>query len=420
MHGTVSNIILILLLLAITLLVIKLQANKKKLSSRNPSSYNSNIKIYNKYEIKQKQEVLDQLPIIVDKVKIQKQELEKNKKLSLPNTAIPLISEVLTAFYPVIQDSEKLKVIFSPEMMGQIKDGTAKFMEAKDGTGFRAMAIATEGKPIIKEHAKLIQDIDPTILLNASFQIASVIVAQQHMQQINQSLKQIKQQLDDIKKFHMNEFLFHAKGNIDYFEVRVIPHFQASGSFDIAIRNQAEYRFNKTMDMLPNIMALQQDLMLKVDNIRDSVYFGKMIGEENEVTKLREILNDYSEHQRIINLYFKWINEMYIPFLRASGYSISEITAVENKVKSLEDANISCYEEIFNRVIRWTDSFKVKFFRINEEKYIEKATSTVRSALPTQIPQFRAAPILNGIDQPLEMIVEYIDNNQFNTYLVES
>lgn len=363
-------IILTLLFIGIMFFLIKLLLNKNKLSDNgNPLIYDPSFgeNLTKRYTKQQKQQ-LEHLPIKVNKVNIESKELERNKKLLLPRTALPFLSEVVTAFYPVIRDSDKLKVVFTPEMMQQFKKGTAKMMKTKDETGFRAMAVAATGKEKIKEHAKLIQEIDPALVLNASFQLASVVVAQQHMQQINRSLKQIKQQLDGIKNLHMKEYLFHAKGNIDYFEVRVIPHFQANGRIDPVIRNQAEDRFNKTMDMLPNMLSQQQDLSTKIDTIKGSVYFGKAFGEEKEVTDLKKILKEYAEFQEIIELYFKWINEMYVPFLSTCRYSDSEIVAVEKKVKEFEEANISCYKEIYQKIIRWTDLFKVKFFRINFTK----------------------------------------------------
>lgn len=396
---------------------------KKVLGNYIPSLFNTfaNEGITRKSENIKQQIELDRLPIKVNKINNETNELEKKKKLlSLPSTTIPFISEVVTAFYPVIQDSQNFKVEFTSGMMEQLKNGTAKIMEAKDGTGYRGMAIAAEGKPVIKEHAKLIQNIDPALVLNASFQLASIVVAQQHMQQINQSLKYIKRQLDDIKKLHMNEYLFHAKGNIDYFEVRVIPHFQANGSFDWAIKNQAELRFNTTMDMLPSILSLQLDLLRKVESVKDSVYFGNIFVEEAEVTKLKQILNEYSEHQEIIDLYLKWLNEMYVPYLSVAGYSETEIRAVVSKIKVLEDKNILSYQKISQKINKWADSFKIKLFRINEKSYIEKSTCAVMAALPHPVTQSRTKPIIDGINQPLEIIVEYLDKNKINTYLIET
>ncbi len=365
--------------------------------------------------------LLEQLPIKVNKVKMDSKELKQNTKLALPVTAYPVINEVVQAFYPVIQDRDKLKVIFTPTMMEELKKGTAKLMDTKDGVGFRAMAVATEGRQKIMEHAKLVQEINPALILNASFQLASVIVAQQHMQHINQSLKQIKRQLEKLRDFHMKEYLFHAKGNIEYFELRVIPHFQAYGTFDFNMRIQAENRFNKTIDILPNILNKQQSLLGDIENVKTSVYFGKIFAEEEkEVKELKQILNDYSECQEIIDLYFKWVREMYIPFLITCGYSDIEIQAIEQRVKEFEVRNLNNYKGLHTKIKQWTDKFKVKLFRINEKKYLETSISAVKAALPKPISTFETKSIINNTNQPLEMIIEYLNNGEMNTYLVGS
>lgn len=360
---------------------------------------------------------LQQLPIKVSKFDITPQELKNKKSISLPISTIPVLSEVITAFFPVVHDYDKLKIIFTPEMMKNFKNGTVRLMESNNKTGLRAMAVTSDGSHRILEHAKLIKHIDPALVMNASFQLASVVVAQQHMQQINQSLKQIKNRLSDIKKLHMNEYLFHARGNIDYFEVRIVPHFQSNGEFDPIIRNQAEDRFNKTMDILPNMLSLQNDESNKLDTIRKGVFFGSAFREEEFIKEAKKALEKFSDFQEIINLYFRWINEMYIPFLWACGYSDVEIKAVEARVRKFENENKGNHKAIHQKYNVWSDSFKVKIYRFNEDKYIQKNRNAVKAALPQPIDKVELPSINDGIKKPLELIVEYCDNNQMKTYL---
>lgn len=415
--------VLILLCIGVLLLFIQLLSAKKKQSVEAKLTTNDTSleeKLVAKYAKQQYFQSLEQLPIKVNKVNLDPKGLKPHKKLPLPDTAIPCLSEVVTAFYPVIRDGEMLKVVFKPEMMEQLKNGTAKMMEAKDGIGFRAMAVAAEGKQTIMEHAKLIKEIDPTLLFNASFQLASVVVAQQHMQQINQSLKQIKLQLEDIKNFQLDEYLFHAKGNIEYFEVRVIPHYKANGAIiDSSLRNRAEGRFDQTINMLPHMLEKQEELLKRVEKIRNWFVIGNIIGENKKVIDLIQVLNEYKKYQEIIDIYFKWLNEMYVPFLSICGCSDMEIKAVEEKIRKSEEGNLDCYEKAKEKVDNWIGKFEVKF-RFNEDRYIESCTNAVKAELPKPVSKFNATPIINGIDQPLEMIVEYLDNNNMNTYLVET
>lgn len=416
---TIAFIILIIAILS----AFRFHINKNKsVVTNKPVINNLNIeekhtKVFCSHQVS----LLEQLPIKVNKVEIDSKELKQNTKLALPLTAYPVLNEVVQAFYPVVQDHDKLKVIFTPTMMEEFKKGTAKLMDTKDGGGFRAIAVATEGKQKIKEHAKLVQEINPALVLNASFQLASVVVAQQHMQHINQSLKQIKRQLEEIRNFYMNEYLFHAKGNIEYFELRVIPHFQAYGTFDFNIRIQAENRFNKTIDILPNILNKQQFLLDEIENVKTSVYFGKIFAEEEKaVKKLKNTLGDYSRYQQIIDLYFKWIKEMYIPFLMTCGYSDIEIKAIEQRVKEFEIRNLNNHKEVHTKIKQWTGKFKVKLFRINEKKYLETSINAVKAALPKPISKFETKSLNTNTNQPLEMIIEYLNNGEINTYLVKS
>ncbi|MCI2254215.1 hypothetical protein L2D08_07550 [Domibacillus sp. PGB-M46] len=422
MSDYILSVVIILLVVFIFILLRSRSSIKKNRSFDNTKVLNPTLiaeKQSEKREIKQKQKQkqLEQLPIKVNKIDVIPQELKYKNKLSLPSSTMPVISEVVTAFYPTIRDGDKLKIVFTPEMMEKFKNGTAKVMQTKDGTGYRSMAISAQGSPKILEHAKIIKEIDPALVLNASFQLASVVVAQQHMQQINQRLKQIKYQLDELKKLHMKDYLSHAQGNINYFEVRVIPHFRENGKFDDVIRNQGEDRFNKTIDILLNMLSLQKDSLNKLTNIKNGVFFGKLFGEEEFIKEAKRTLEEYNDIQEIINLYFKWLKEMYIPFLYACGYSEGEIQAVVFKISEFENENNNSHKAIHQRVTEWSDSFSVKAFRFKEKEYIEKSTKSVKAVLPAPLTNFKAPTIVDGVNKPLEMIVEYSDRQEMKTYL---
>lgn len=417
------KILLLMIFLLITVIIVSLIQRKKKVRYLEAKKVTF-VEEVNETELemfKQKRkDNLEPLPFQVRKVEHQNNFAEPVEENILPKSISPMVTGLITAFYPVVKDYQKFKVVFSPEMMEKFKDGTAKLMQAKDQSGFRAIATSAEGKSEIFEHATLIRNVDVGMLLNASFQVASVIVAQQHLKQINQSLRDINRSLENISEFLKDEILFHAKGNIEFYEIRVIPHFKANGGFDPVIKNQAEVRFTSTIDKLPHLLHDQEKLLKDIKNAtqKNSVMLGKISAEkERFIREIKDLLKNYSENNEIILIYFRWLNEMYVPFLYAAGYSNTEIKAIKDKVAEFEKKNQELYDEVYRVVHNWTNSFtvKAKVINIKREKYVRNATKSVNSSLPSSAIINKPVYAIDHKD-PLEITVEY-KNNEVISYL---
>lgn len=109
-------------------------------------------------------------------------------------------------------------------------------LQASDGDGFRAMAKAAQGV----EHGRLYEATALSNLVNAAavWQIASVVVAQKHLADINAKLSELKSGISKIIDFQRNERKSLLTGAIRYFE-QVAPSVLV-GETSEGIRHQIE------------------------------------------------------------------------------------------------------------------------------------------------------------------------------------
>jgi len=164
-------------------------------------------------------------------------------------------------------------------------DGTlANILECtprKDKNGVCAfiMGITKKGKYGIKENLRIKDTPALSNLVNSAalFQIASVIVAQKHLADINEKLSSIKQAIDDIKSFQERERKGKVLGAVEYFE-QVAPAV-FNGEFSIHVRQQIEAQETKLIDIQKHFMSDIEDAIFKIqkldegDHMKDHQYY---------------------------------------------------------------------------------------------------------------------------------------------------
>ncbi len=102
---------------------------------------------------------------------------------------------------------------------------------AGDGNGLRAFTVIADG---IKEHARVFEVENLQNMINAAaiWQIASVVVAQKHLTDINKKLDEIKDGVLGISRFLDNQRKSRIRSTYDYLG-QVSQAIQGGGTFQV-------------------------------------------------------------------------------------------------------------------------------------------------------------------------------------------
>lgn len=137
-------------------------------------------------------------------------------------------------------------------------------VRAADGNGLRAMAI---GKGGVKEHARLfeVDKLQSAINAAAVWQIASVIVAQKHLADINEKLEEIKSAIKGVSQWLDNQRKARLNSIFDYLQqgVRAIH----AGELSANLRQEFESCERDLAEIFDHLAAeFEQEAKKKVDH----------------------------------------------------------------------------------------------------------------------------------------------------------
>jgi len=233
------------------------------------------------------------------------------------------------------------------------------------GGGFRGYVQGANG---VASHATLD---DPALLASianpaAIWQIASIVVAQKHLADINEKLDKIKAGIDNIN-FHLKEDRRSiATGAIRYFSQ--ITNSILAGELSNSVRSQIEAHECALLKMQEQVLA---DIQRQVDNIRH-VKLPFAFGSDSSRQAIRECQEE--------------LDETYAQFLlclkaRACGWQLllafpGEDTLKESRRRDIGDALVSLDEG--SEMLRQTDEFMQQKIRELSSMWNTKLTVNER------------------------------------------
>jgi hypothetical protein len=140
----------------------------------------------------------------------------------------------------------------------------ADLVRASDGNGLRAMAIGKDG---IKEHARLfeVDKLQTAIDAAAVWQVASVIVAQKHLADINEKLEEIKNAIKGVSQWLDNQRKPRLNSVYDYLRqgARAIQ----SGGLSSNLRQEFESCERDLAEIFDHLAAeFEQEVKKKVEH----------------------------------------------------------------------------------------------------------------------------------------------------------
>lgn len=162
---------------------------------------------------------------------------------------------------------------------------------AADGNGFRGFAMGAKG---IKEHARLFDLDNLNKLVDAAlvWRIASVVVAQKHLHDINQNLVEIKEAIHSVAQFQRDEQRSRIESCFEYL-LQISASVQ-EGERGTAVRNRLE-NIEAEMDAIQRHLKNLFDGKLGLKIVHDEMLGADKLGTDIDVkiVALNKLLQDY-------------------------------------------------------------------------------------------------------------------------------
>lgn len=328
----------------------------------------------------------------------------KLNEINLPQSIIPIVQQSITSLNPIRNDVRKYKITFSKEVKEQLKKGSLTLMQNKNTGVIRPTAVDSKGKII--EQTKLVKKIDPKLLVGASFQLATIVVAQQHMQNIDKNLGELKGLVNQIVKQHYFEFKNHANVAIDYYQTHIIPSYNDNGLIEEKLQIKSEDIYFESLLNIGVLFDKQNECIENIKALKNSYFLGSVFKENDEVNKLTNLIDNYYEYQYIIDLYLHMFQLLYLPLQKIVLNEGKQISIIINKIQSIEIKSKEIDERLRSETELWANNLKVKI-RLNSKSYIEKNRSKVINALD-HISENNKAIGYEEIDVDKEIIIEIV------------
>ncbi|SEM73365.1 hypothetical protein SAMN05192533_105129 [Mesobacillus persicus] len=294
-----------------------------------------------------------------------KKGIESNEKLKEHSNDL---LRIVKSYTPHLNKGKEVyEVVFSESLQEELKKGTARIMDSIKKDGYkRAMAVNERGTVI--EHANLkMQKYNPTQLKALALNTLTVVVSQEHLQEIRRGLEKIQVSLDRLIAMRKNEYYGDAKGSYDYLKRAYTIYQNNEVSDKVIIQLESIYREN--ISSIYSILKDLEDVTVQVSDLKKKVWMWQT---KEQLTNLNKIVTEYNDYENLLNLFIMNVTAC-IKLMELYGDSQAVID------HSIENTNelIKLFEKNRKNFLIELDSYSSEFNTIftTENYLIEKQRS---------------------------------------------
>ncbi|WP_088006829.1 hypothetical protein [Indiicoccus explosivorum] len=319
-------------------------------------------------------------------------------KVNLPPIATNDIARTFAAGAIAFQDSKAFKVQFSPEIVEGIKNGTVSFLKRQDDTGLLP-TVTKKGVKGFYKQATLVQNVNPALVANASFNLLSAAVGQKQLADIQKSLKSIDEKVGDLLKSRDNDFRGSITGGFKYFKEAVERYQSGATSINGPEDHQIEEKYREIITDIETLHKDMRDGLEKVDGLKKGEWI-RRIKQPAFLKDLEKYLEGFDSKQEIVKLNLNFIDTCYIPYLTVvRGYE--NVIPTSRTYQKLMKEHNELIQEMNNKLINIGRDFDVKI-ALRKENYKARAIEGVNGKLIEPI----EASGYNPIHIPSQLLIE--------------
>lgn len=374
--------ILLIFLLVITsaFLIFYFSKQKKKNNLFENSVKNYKESITNEEVTPQKEEELNiDLPLTINHADQSNLKhgniIEANDKLTEYSNDLLRVAKTTMPHMP--GGKEVYEVVFSESIQKELKNGTTKLMDSLKKEGYqRAMAVNEKGKII--EHANLkVQKYNPAQLKSLAINTLTVVVSQEHLQEIRKELEKIRISLDRLISMRKNEYYGKAKGSYDYLKRAYTIYQNNEISEKVMVQLESIYREN--VSSIYSIIKDLEDVTTQVSILKKKVWMWQT---KEQLTIVSKIVKEYNDYENLLNLYFMNVTGC-IKLMELYGDSQAVINhAIENSnelIKLIEKNKMQVLVELDTYASEYKTKFTTDNYMLEKQKSIKKEINKVNS-----------------------------------------
>lgn len=289
-------------------------------------------------------------------------ELELNKEM-LKDIAHFVNSLGTKVISNVINDWNAYEISLSPEVRKKIKDGSLSFMKSK-GNDSLIRGIVVDSNNKIVENANL-KKMNPLQLRKVAFNLATVIVAQEHMREIRKSLNQLRGAIDRLTNLKLNEYRGQAESSFYYLDR--VHLFLQEEKMNTKIEHQLETNYKSDIDLLYSLLLDIDEPINKIQNLKRRPFVFK---EANSINDFKKIIEEFQEYEELIYM-FLLSTKGAIHAMRLLGDPESTVKqANERLLKANKEFEIK-RKKFIDEIANYENDFKVRLsFDSRERKQI--------------------------------------------------
>ncbi|MCK6208352.1 hypothetical protein KZX50_23240 [Bacillus infantis] len=353
----------------------------------------------------QKEELLNiDFPLLVNKTD---PSVLKSGKIIEPNNKLKEYSNDLLRMVKsntphLSKGKEVYEVVFSEAIQEELKKGTTKLMDSVNKEGYqRAMAVNERGRII--EHGNLkVQKYNPAQLKALAMNTLTVVVSQEHLQEIRKELEKIHLSLDRLISMRKNEYYGQAKGTYDYLK-RAYTIYQ-NNEISERVMAQLESIYRENISSIYSIMKDLDDVTNQVSVLKKKVWMWQT---KEQLTNLNKIVSEYIDYENLLNLYFMNVTGC-IKLMELYGDSQAVIE------HSIGNANqlIKLFEESKSQFLVELDSYSSEFkTRFTTDNYLLEKQRSIRKEI-SKVNSISNNFIKKSLPEPPEKLYLSVEDNE--------
>jgi len=158
----------------------------------------------------------------------------------------------------------RTRIMFSPEVMSGLANGTYEHMRAGDGRWLALASNAGTGRAV--EIGHLVTSLNPLAVTSLLWQVATFVTAQHHLAYIRQELSGLRRQFSFIEVWLSSKEMGSLQANFDYLDQ--IDHFLETGKIS---RSELSNYLGAVDDMERNSLASCEAAKIRIKASQDEV-----------------------------------------------------------------------------------------------------------------------------------------------------
>lgn len=251
------------------------------------------------------------------------------------------------------------ELVFSPEVETALKKGVYSLKKSKEDGYWRALVV--DGKSTIKAQANL-KKVNPLQIRRIALDLATAVVAQEHLREIKQSLDKIETIVNKLVTMKINEYHGQARSSFNYLD-RVYV-FLKTDSVDSKIAHQLENNYKADID---TIYTLLKHIDLPLKKINELKKRALVFKEANKIRAMKDVISEFQEYEELIYMFLLSLQGE-IHAMRLLGDPEETIAQATRQVNTIGQEFESKRIEFHTRLESYEQEFKVRFALAGREQ----------------------------------------------------